>query len=324
MAENNNTSGSGGDFLDKVKGFFSFKTNDKLGILIALIILIIISSIISPSFLSSRNLLNILRQNAMLGVVLIGMTVVIIGGGIDLSVGSTLAVCGLISGYCMNLPFIAIFVIVLATGVAIGFINGYLIAYQKMESFIVTLSTQISLRGLCLFLTGGMYISNVKSFDWVGRGMVGPVSVAAIIMVVLFAIFAAVSTKTVFGRNVFAVGGGEVAAKLSGINTLRVKMFTYVISGAMCAIAALINVGRLSTAEPLAGTALEVDAIAAALVGGNSLLGGRGSISGAFLGLLVFAVLANIFNLIGLGSSEQAILKGIIIIVAVLVSQRRK
>ncbi|WP_087066261.1 ABC transporter permease [Intestinibacillus massiliensis] len=307
----------------KAKRFFSFKTNDKLGILIALLLLVIVSSILSPSFLNANNLLNILRQNAMLGIVLLGMTLVIIGGGIDLSVGSTVAVCGLVAGYCMHLPFPIIFVAVLATGLAAGVVNGYLIAYQKMEPFIATLSSQIALRGLCLFLTGGTYISSVKSFSWL-NGKIGIVSVPAILLVVMFVVFDALAVKTVFGRNVFAIGGGEVAAKLSGIKTRKVKMMTYVISGGLCALAALINVARLSTAEPLAASALEVDAIAAALVGGNSLLGGRGSISGAFLGLLVFAVLANLFNLIGLGASEQQIFKGIIIVIAVLISQRQK
>ncbi|WNX83327.1 ABC transporter permease [Agathobaculum sp. NTUH-O15-33] len=309
--------------FSKVKNFFSFKANDKLGILIALLVLIIVSSVFSPSFLKVNNLLNILRQNAMLGIVLIGMTIVIIGGGIDLSVGSTVAICGLVTGYCMHLPPVLTLVAVLATGIAAGMLNGYLVAYQNMEPFIVTLSTQIALRGLCLFLTGGTYISNVKTYSWL-NSKIGVVSVSAIILVAMFIIFDAIAVKTIFGRNVFASGGGEIAARLSGIRTKKVRMMTYVISGGMCAIAALINVARLSTAEPLAAEALEVDAIAAALVGGNSLLGGRGSISGAFLGLLVFAVLANFFNLIGLGSSEQQILKGIIIVIAVLISQRQK
>lgn len=310
--------------MSKVKKFFSFKTNDKLGVLIALIALVVISSIMSPSFLNLKNLLNILKQNSMLGVVLIGMTLVILAGGIDLSVGSTVALCGLMTGYSMDLPFPLILLISLGTGVVVGCINGYLVSYQKMEPFIVTISTQIAIRGLCLFLTGGSYISNVKTFNWIGNGKLGIIPIPAIILISMFIIFHCVGGKTIFGRNVYAVGGGEVAAKLSGVKTQKVKMLTYVICGVLCGLAALINVARLSTAEPLAASALEVDAIAAALVGGNSLLGGRGSISGAFIGLLIFAVLSNIFNLVGLGSSEQQILKGIIIIVAVLISQKRK
>lgn len=308
--------------VTKIKEFFSFKTNDKLGIIIALLVLIIISSFMSPSFLTINNLLNILRQNAVLGIALIGMTMVIIGGGVDLSLGSNVALCGMVAGLTMHLPTALSVLIVFAVGMSVGAVNGYLVAYQKMEAFIVTISTQITLRGLCLYLTGGTYISNVKNFSWLNE-KVGLVSISAIVMILAYIIFEALTMKTVFGRNTFAMGGGEVAARLSGIKTLKIKMMTFVISGGMCALASLINVARLSTAEPLAATSMETDAIAAALVGGNSLKGGRGSIFGAFLGLLVFSVLANLFNLIGLGAAEQQILKGIIIIVAVLAGRKK-
>lgn len=307
-----------------IKNFFSFKTNDKLGILIALIILIIISSALSPSFLNAKNLLNILKQNAMLGLVVIGMTIVILAGAIDLSVGTTVAFCGLIAGYMKDLPFLVIFIAALLAGGVLGLINGYLIAKKHLEPFIVTLSMQITIRGLNLFITKGGYISQVNTFGWAGNGKIGMVPMPAIIMVVMFIILHLVMTKTVFGRNVYALGGNETAAKLSGIKTDRTKILVFVICGMLCAVAAIINVSRLSTAEPLAAEGLEADAIAAALVGGNSLLGGRGSIMGAFIGVLVFAVLSNIFNLIGLKSAEQQIIKGVIIVAAVLLSQRRK
>ena len=145
--------------MSKVKRFFNFRTNDKLGILIALIVLIIISSIMSPAFFNARNLLNVLKQNAMAGITLIGMTYVILCGGIDLSVGSTVALCGLVSGYSIGLPTPVIFILSLGVGLGIGAINGYFVAYRGMEPFIVTLSTQISIRGLCIFLTGGSYLS---------------------------------------------------------------------------------------------------------------------------------------------------------------------
>ena len=223
-----------------------------------------------------------------------------------------------------NMPCIVMLAVALVAGALVGTINGYLIAKQHMEPFIVTLSVQIALRGLNLFLTKGGYISKVNTFSWVGNGKLGIIPIPAIILVVMFIIFPVVMSKTVFGRNVYALGGNETAAKLSGIKTERVKIMSHVICGLLCAVAAVINVSRLATAEPLAAEGLEADAIAAALVGGNSLLGGRGSISGAFIGLLVFAILSNIFNLIGLKSAEQQIIKGVIIVIAVLVSQRRK
>jgi len=304
-------------FKTNLKKFFSFKTNDKLGIIVALIVLIIISAILSPSFLNSKNLLNILKQNTMLGIVVIGMTIVILAGCIDLSVGTTLAICGLVAGYLYELPFVLMLLIVLACGAVIGVINGYLVAKRKLEPFIVTLSMQIAIRGLCLFVTKGGYLSKINTFTWVGNGYLGPIPIPAIILVVMFIIFHIIMTKTVFGRSVYALGGNENAAKLSGIKTDRTKILVYILCGMLCALASVVNVARLSTAEPLAGEGLEADVIAAALVGGNSLAGGRGSISGAFIGLLVFAILSNIFNLIGLKSAEQQIIKGVIIIFAV-------
>lgn len=309
---------------DSFKRFFNFKTNDKLGISIALIVLLIISSIMSPSFLNIKNLLNILKQNTMLGLVVIGMTVVILGGAIDLSVGTTVALCGLLAGYLKDFNFLVILMATLSVGAIIGLINGYLVARKRLEPFIVTLSMQITIRGLCLFFTKGGYISQVDTFDWAGNGKIGIVPIPAILMVSLFVIFQIIMTKTVFGRNVYALGGNETAARLSGVKTDKAKMNTYIICGMLCALAAIVNVSRLSTAEPTAAEGLEADAIAAALVGGNSLLGGRGSIIGAFIGVLIFAILSNIFNLIGLKSAEQQIIKGVIIITAVLASQRRK
>ena len=321
----NETSTSKNSYFKKsVKNFFSFKTNDKLGILIALIVLIIVASLLSPSFFNGKNLLNILKQNSMMGIATIGMTLVILAGCIDLSVGTTVAICGLIAGYLKDTSFIVIFLAVMAAGAIIGFINGFLVANRKLEPFIVTLSMQITMRGVCLFVTGGGYVSKVNTFDWVGNGYIGPIPVPALIMVVMFILFSIVMTKTVFGRNVYALGGNETAAKLSGIKTEKTKVLVYILCGILCALASLINVSRLSTAEPLAAEGLEADCIAAALVGGNSLLGGRGSVVGAFIGVLVFAILSNVFNLIGLKSAEQQIIKGIIIIAAVLMSQRRK
>ena len=307
-----------------IKRFFSFKSNDKLGILIALVVFFIVASILSPRFSNIQNLLNILRQNAMLGIVAIGMSVVILGGGVDLSVGAVVALCGLIAGYLKDFPFILIFSVVMSTGIIIGSINGFLIAKRRLEPFIVTLSMQIVIRGVCLFITGGGYIARVNTFAWLGSGRVGLISIPAIILICMYIVFHIIMTKTVFGRNIYAVGGNLNAAKLSGIKTDRIIVARHAICCGLCALAALINVSRLSTAEPNAAFGLESAAIACALVGGTSFLGGRGSISGTFIGLLIFAMLSNIFNLLGLKAAEQEIIKGAIIIIAVLWSQRQK
>ena len=228
----NETSTSKNSYFKKsVKNFFSFKTNDKLGILIALIVLIIVASLLSPSFFNGKNLLNILKQNSMMGIATIGMTLVILAGCIDLSVGTTVAICGLIAGYLKDTSFIVIFLAVMAAGAIIGFINGFLVANRKLEPFIVTLSMQITMRGVCLFVTSGGYVSKVNTFDWVGNGYIGPVPVPALIMVVMFILFSIVMTKTVFGRNVYALGGNETAAKLSGIKTEKTKVLVYILCG---------------------------------------------------------------------------------------------
>ena len=324
MLNENMKKNNGALFRDKLKNFSNLKKNENFGILLALVILIILASILSSHFINPNNLLNILKQNSVLGIVVIGMSIVIISGGIDLSVGAIVGFCGLVAGYLKELPFIIIFLAVIATGVVIGFINGFLIANRKLEPFIVTLSIMITLRGLSLFLTGGGYIAKVDSFSWLGKGGIGPFPIPAILLICMYIIFQVVMVKTLFGRNVFAIGGNENAAKLSGIKTERTKIFVYMLCAILCAVASLVNVSRLSVAEPLAATNLEVDAIAAALVGGASLLGGRGSIPGGFIGLIVLAILSNIFNLLGFKSAEQQIIKGLIIIVAVLLSQRQK
>jgi ribose transport system permease protein len=296
------------------RNFFNFKTNEKLGALLGLFVLMIVSSILSPHFLSFNNLFNILRQYTVLGLMVIGMCTVILTGSVDLSAGSTLAFCGIIIGLLKDQPFIVIFLSTVATGLLIGFINGYLIAVKKMENYIATLGMQIVLRGLCLWITHSSYIADINSFGWLANTtfVLRPwlrIPLPVIILVLMYIIIHIIYTKTVFGKNLYAIGGNPIAAKLSGVKTEKMKI---------SAFAALVNVSRLSTAEPLAGVGFEADAVAASLVGGASLAGGRGSISGAFIGLCVFGSLYNIMNLLGVQSAAQQVAKGIIIIGAVL------
>lgn len=311
----------------RLKRLLSFKTNEKLGSLLGLLILIVISLSLSPHFFTVNNLFTILRQNAVLGLVVLGMMTVILGGCVDFSVGSNLALCGIVAGYMKDYDFWVILITVCAVGCLVGFINGYLIAKKHVENFITTLGMMILIRGICLWVTHSSYIHNVHSFSWLASGMVGIIPLPVILLVVFYIIFHILFTRTVLGKNIYAIGGNEVAARLSGVKTENTKITAFVICGLMCAFAALINVSRLSTAESLAGTGMEIDAIAASLVGGASLSGGRGSIGGAFIGLAIFAVLYNIMNLIGMQSAAQQVAKGAIIIIAVLlrvqVSQKK-
>lgn len=301
------------------KQFFNFKTNEKLGPLLALLLLAMLSTFLSKHFLSVKNILNIYRQYAMLGITVIGMTCIITVGCVDLSAGSTVAFCGIIIGLLKDQPFIIIFAVTCLAGLTTGFINGYMIAIRKVENYIATLSMQIILRGLCLWITHSSYISDINSFKWLANGMVGIIPLPVVILVFLYIFFHILTTKTVFGKNLYAVGGNSLAAKLSGVNAERVKISTFMIGGLMYAFAALLNVSRLSTAEPLAGVGLEADAVAATLVGGASLAGGLASISGSFIGLSIFAILYNIMNLLGVQSAVQQVAKGLIILVSVLI-----
>ncbi len=301
-----------------VKHFFSFKNNALLGPLTGLVALIIVSTFLSPYFLNFDNLINILRQNAMLGLVCIGMTTVIVTGMIDLSVGPTLAWCGIVCGLLKDQPFIVIFLAVIASGALIGFINGYLVAVQKVENFIATLGMMITVRGICLWVTHSSYISNIKSFAWIANDKVGPIPVPVIILIVFYALFWVIYTKTQLGRNFYAIGGNRNAAKLSGVKVERVQIAAFMICSIMVGLAAIVNVSRLSTAESAAGNLLEADSIAAVLVGGASLAGGQGNIIGTFIGVYIFAILYNIMNMLGVQSALQQVLKGLIVIGAVL------
>jgi len=288
-----------------------------------LLVLVVVASIISPHFLTEKNMFNVLRQSSVLGIVSIGMTLVIINGGIDLSVGSVLALTGIIAGSMHESGLFMVILVMLLIGIAVGFLNGYFIAVHKIEPFIVTLSALVAYRGLALLKTGGQYISGVKTFEWVGNGYVGPVPIPVIIMVVLYIVFYFIFNKTVFGREFYAVGGNEEAARLSGVNVIKNKILTYVICSVLVGFATIINISRLSIAEPLGGNLLELDAIAAVLVGGTSFAGGVGTIEGTFVGVLIFSILGNILNLLAVSGYSQMIIKGMIILGAVLLSRYR-
>ncbi|ARD48899.1 ribose ABC transporter permease [Sporosarcina sp. P33] len=300
----------------------------KLGPVIGLLLIVVIISIMSPSFLTLNNLFNVLRQVSINALIAFGMTFVILTGGIDLSVGSILALTGAVTAGMMSGgmdPILAMLLGVLL-GVLLGAINGLIIAKGKVAPFIATLATMTIFRGLTLVYTEGRPISGLGdsfTFQMLGKGYIFGIPVPVITMAISFAVLYFILKKTTFGRRVYAVGGNEEASRLSGINVDRIKIYVYSLAGGLTAIASLILTSRLNSAQPTAGNMFELDAIAAVVLGGTSLTGGRGWIVGTLVGALIIGVLNNGLNLIGVSSFFQQVVKGAVILIAVLLDRKK-
>lgn len=317
------------DVAKKGEKFSAQKFISKLGPVLALLVLVVAVSVMNMSFLAPSNLLNLLRQVSINALIAFGMTFVILTGGIDLSVGSILALSGAISAYMIQTgvsPAISI-AIGMLTGALFGLINGILVAYGKAASFIATLATMTIFRGGTYVFTNGNPITGTKInesflFQFMGRGYLFGIPFPIIIMLIAFGILYVVLHKTTFGRKTYALGGNEEAAYVAGVNTKKVTMIIYTLSGLMASVAGVILTSRLSSAQPDAGTSYEMDAIAAVVLGGTSLAGGKGRIFGTLIGALIIGTLNNGMNLLGISSFYQQIVKGIVIIVAVLLDRR--
>lgn len=299
--------------------------------LLGLLALVLVISILNAEFFTVNNLLNILRQTSINAIIAVGMTMVIITAGIDLSVGSVLALTGAIAATLIGLDInVALsFILVLTAGAVLGGITGTVIALGKVQAFIATLVAMTMLRGVTLVFTDGRPVSMgfgpaAEAFSWFGTGYVLGIPVPVWLMAVSFLGGWYLLNHTRLGRYIYAVGGNEAAARLSGINVNLVKISVYAISGLMSALAAIIVTSRLSSAQPTAGTMYELDAIAAVVIGGTSLAGGRGFISGTLIGALIIGVLNNALNLLDVSSYFQMIVKASVILLAVLVDTRSK
>jgi ribose transport system permease protein len=301
------------------------------GLFLALIGLIIVASLISDAFLNPFNLVNVLRQVALYGIVSIGLTFVILTAGIDLSVGSIVAVASVSTAMMLNsgLPVPLAIAGALILGAAFGLFNGLGISFARIPPFIMTLGMMVMARGLALTLADGRPIdvaSKSEAFALIGRGSALGMPVAVWIFLAVAIVAFVVLRYTAFGRRVYAVGSNAEAARLSGIDVSRVLLAVYMISGCLAALTAVIFVSRLTVGEPTAGTGLELEAIAIVVIGGTSLFGGQGGVVGTVVGACILAVLANIMNLVGISPFTQQIVKGAIIIIAVFleVLQRRR
>lgn len=296
----------------------------RYGIVLAFLVLALALSLLSPSFLTPSNLINVLRQIAVNALLAFGMTVVILGAGIDLSVGSILAFTGAVAagiavaGWPPALAMLA----ALALGALIGLFNGVFVAYARIAPFIATLGALTIFRGATLVYTDGRPITGLpEAFNVIGNGIWLGIPVPVWIMLAFLALTHCLLRYTALGRAIYAVGGNEEAARLSGISVSRVKLFQYAYSGLACALGALVLSGRLNSAQPTAGAGFELDAIAAVVVGGTSLFGGRGGVIGTFLGALIIGVLNNGMNLLNVSAFYQQIVKGGVILAALLIDR---
>lgn len=300
----------------------------KFGPLLALILLFIVITVLNPSFMEPNNILNLLRQTSINALIAFGMTFIILTGGIDLSVGSILALSSaLMAGMMVSGldPILAILVGVLL-GTIMGVINGILISKGKMAPFIVTLATMTIFRGLTLVYTDGKPITGIGDslmFQLFGRGYFFGIPVPAVVMVIAFVILWFLLHKTSFGRKTYAIGGNEKASLISGIKVDRVKIAIYGLAGTMAALAGAILTSRLNSAQPTAGQSYEMDAIAAVVLGGTSLSGGKGRMFGTLVGVLIIGTLNNGMNLLGVSSFYQQVVKGAVILVAVLLDRKK-
>ncbi|EGC81620.1 MULTISPECIES: ABC transporter permease [Anaerococcus] len=305
-----------------------FKENQNLGTIAALIILIVFVSVLNPAFLQVNNLLNLMRQLIINGFIALGMTFVILTGGIDLSVGSTLAFTSAIfAGLLQNGMNTGLAILItLALGLCLGLINGLLITKGKLAPFIVTLATMTIFRGLTLVYMDGRPISGPKdnfAFQFLGKGQVFGIPFQVILFLIVYIVLSTLLNKTSHGRKIFAVGGNEKASFISGIKIDKVKVLVYVISALMAVVSGLVLTSRLNSAQPTAGSAYEMDAIAAVVLGGTSMTGGSGSLTGTLIGILILGVLNNGLNLLGVSSFYQQIVKGVVILIAVLIDRKR-
>lgn len=298
----------------------------KLGLIIVLFVLIIAMSFLSSDFLTLSNIFNILTQVSINGLLAAGMTFVIITGGIDLSVGSVLAVVGVIFALMSKTsPLVSLFVSLLI-GLIIGLTNGFIISKFNIQPFIVTLASMTIYRGITYIITNGSPVSGLSlSLQNIGSGLiVGFLPIPALILIIIYVLASFLLNRTKLGRYTYAIGDNEEATRNAGINVNKYKIIIYGLSGLTAAISAIILTSRLNSAQPNAGLSYELDAIAATAIGGTSLAGGSGTITGTFMGVLILGIISNGLNLMNVSSFYQQVIKGLIILGAVLLDKYKK
>lgn len=294
----------------------------RFGLLFAFLLIVLVLSFLSPRFMTLSNLINLLRQSTINGIIAVGMTIVILTAGIDLSVGSTLGFTAVVTADLLHLglPVPLTIIAGLLLGCAIGCINGFLVARVGIPPFIATLGMMTLARGLAFAYTEGKPITGLdEGFRQLGAGVVGGVPTPIIVAIAVYAIAFLLMGRTRHGEYIYSIGNNPIAAELAGVAVKRYTVFVYSISGFCAALAGMILIGRLDSAQPTIGQGYEFNAIAAVVVGGTSFSGGEGSLWGTIVGVLIISVINNGLNLLNVSSFYEQIVKGVIIAVALLV-----
>lgn len=301
----------------------------KWGTLMILVVIAVLSALFVPNFVKPRNLINVLLQNAVVAMLAFSATFVIILGHINVAYGSELAFIGCIACLVMNSvqasmsPVVAALVslvVAVAVGMSIGAINGYVITKFNIPAFIMTLAVTTIARGGALLLTNGTPVAGMDdAFNWFGQGYVGPIPTSVVIMILLFVVAWVLLNKTCFGRHIYAVGGNENAAVASGINSKKVVKRAFLLDGIFTGIAALVFMARQASGTPAGGLQYEFDAITAVVVGGTSLSGGSGNVVGTIIGAIIVGIINNVQNLLHINTYWQQVVKGLVILIAVII-----
>jgi ribose/xylose/arabinose/galactoside ABC-type transport system permease subunit len=296
---------------------------ERYGMLLVLLLLFAAAGLLSEYFLTVRNLLNVSRQVAATGIISVGMTLVILTGGIDLSVGSVIGLSAVLVAKYEPLGAAAL-LLALAAGVGVGLINGLLVCKWYVPPFVATLGMMIAVRGAAVLVAESHPIEGVPAVSrFLGDGQIGPIPTSAVLLVVVAALAWVFLSRTRVGRHVYAVGGNEESTRLAGVNVTRVKVLVYCLSGLLATIAGIVVAGHLNVGDPVQGTGAELDAIAAVAIGGTSLAGGRGGVGFTIIGLLIVGMVSNLLNLLNVAGYTQHIISGCMIILAVAVQRLR-
>lgn len=299
-----------------------FKTyRSEMSMFLVFVAFYVAMSIVSPAFNTKSNILNVLSQMSVMAILAIGQTFVIVSGGIDLSVGTLVGLSGMLGGMYMatSKNLVAGILIVLAVSTLVGLINGFLTGYLKIAAFIATLGTQVICSSVTYVCSDGNSFSGFpKALDVVGNYKILGIRFYVIFMILLYVLMTWFMSATKMGRFTYAIGSNMEASRLSGVNVKLYTMFCYMASGFMCGLATLVNMVRLMAVDPTTGSGLEMDSIAAAVIGGVSMAGGKGTLPGTFVGVLLYCFLRNALNLLGINPFWQGTVTGVVIIVAVL------
>ena len=313
--------------INRITEKLSRQQKQFLSTLSGLVILALVFTVLSPHFFTLNNILTVATQTAVIAIIAIGQTYVLITGGIDLSIGSNIALSAMVAGLCMraNLPVSFAILAGLMTGTCSGAVNGALVAFGKLPPFIATLGTMTVARGLSFTLTQAIPIANLPAaFTVWGTGRSFGIPNPVITMLSLVIVFGLILAKTRLGRHIYAIGSNFEATRLSGVNTRRVLVTVYIISGLLAAFAGLIMAARIITAQPAAGDGYELDAVASSVIGGASTMGGEGLIAGTFVGALIIGILRNGLNLVGVTPYIQKIIIGIVIVGSVFLDKIKR